>query len=67
MKKFEYKVIYYEKIIDYTSSKDYDEQYQEYFNLLGNEGWELAGVGANHFYFKREIITNAPSSFTTKG
>lgn len=35
---------------------------EEYFNNLGEQGWELCGIGHNsydsYYYFKRKIIEN---------
>ena len=34
----------------------YNKEISEKLNILGKEGWELAGVAGKWFYFKREII-----------
>lgn len=58
MKQFEYKIeqiqIEFKSIIKPDKSK-YNNEISEKLNLLGKEGWELAGVDGTWFYFKREI------------
>ncbi|MBQ8839985.1 MAG: DUF4177 domain-containing protein [Clostridia bacterium] len=66
MKKFEYKVVNTNTIYSKYGAGYYDERYQSYFNDLGKEGWELVAVDSSLFYFKREINSNASSSYTTK-
>lgn len=57
MKQFEYKVIAIPTRIPITN-KQYDEiamDYQQQFNALGLEGWELVDRADGFFFFKREI------------
>lgn len=65
MKKFEYKVVDYNEVRQKYGDIS-DESYQSYFNDLGKEGWEFVAVDKGFFYFKREINSNASSSYTTK-
>ena len=63
MKKFEYKVIFLENKISYTSSGD--KKIENELNYWGKEGWELIEVVDKsdvislkrmfQFFFKREI------------
>ena len=57
MKQFEYKVIAIPTRIPITN-KQYDEiamDFQQQFNALGLEGWELVDRADGFFFFKREI------------
>lgn len=57
MKQFEYKVIAIPTRLPITN-KQYDEialDFQQQFNALGLEGWELADRADGFFFFKREI------------
>lgn len=59
MKQYEYKLEIIKiqlKSILKTDKTLYSKQISEKLNLLGKEGWELAGVDGTYFYFKREII-----------
>ena len=59
MKQYEYKleIIKIElRSILKTDKTLYSKEISEKLNLLGKEGWELAGVDGTYFYFKREII-----------
>lgn len=61
MKQFEYKVIAIPTRIPITN-KQYDEialDYQQQFNALGLEGWELVNRTDGFFFFKREIQPGA--------
>ena len=61
MKQFEYKVIAIPTRIPITN-KQYDEiamDYQQQFNALGLEGWELVNRADGFFFFKREIEQEA--------
>ena len=61
MKQFEYKVIAIPTRIPITN-KQYDEiamDYQQQFNALGLEGWELVNRADGFFFFKREIEPGA--------
>lgn len=61
MKQFEYKVIAIPTRIPITN-KQYDEiamDYQQQFNALGLEGWELVNRADGFFFFKREIESGA--------
>ena len=59
MKQYEYKV---EKIqielksILKSDKAPYNKEIAEKLNILGKEGWELAGVDETWFYFKREVV-----------
>lgn len=59
MKQYEYKV---EKIqielksILKSDKAPYNKEITEKLNILGKEGWELAGVDGTWFYFKREVV-----------
>ena len=76
MKKFEYRVVDFGDIIlDFNdiailnqvgSFQPDNEHIQSLLNSLGNDGWELVATNNDRFYFKRELITDSPSSFTTK-
>lgn len=67
MKKYEYKVIdHHITYSKYGEEYHYCERQQLYFNYLGMEGWELVAVDDGRFFFKREINSNASSSYTTK-
>lgn len=57
MKQFEYKVIAIPTRLPITN-KQYDEialDFQQQFNALGLEGWELVNRADGFFFFKREI------------
>ena len=57
MKQFEYKVIAIPTHLPITN-KQYDEialDFQQQFNALGLEGWELVDRADGFFFFKREI------------
>ncbi|MBQ9968997.1 MAG: DUF4177 domain-containing protein [Oscillospiraceae bacterium] len=57
MKQFEYKVIAIPTRLPITN-KQYDEvalDFQQQFNALGLEGWELVDRADGFFFFKREI------------
>ncbi len=57
MKQFEYKVITIPTRLPITN-KQYDEialDFQQQFNALGLEGWELVDRADGFFFFKREI------------
>ena len=61
MKQFEYKVIAIPTRIPITN-KQYNEiamDYQQQFNALGLEGWELVNRADGFFFFKREIESEA--------
>ena len=61
MKQFEYKVIAIPTRLPITN-KQYDEvalDFQQQFNALGLEGWELVDRADCFFFFKREIETEA--------
>ena len=61
MKQFEYKVIAIPTRIPITN-KQYDEiamDFQQQFNALGLEGWELVNRADGCFFFKREIEPGA--------
>ena len=61
MKQFEYKVVAIPTRIPITN-KQYDEiamDYQQQFNALGLEGWELVNRADGFFFFKREIESGA--------
>ena len=61
MKQFEYKVIAIPTRIPITN-KQYDEiamDFQQQFNALGLEGWELVNRADGFFFFKREIESGA--------
>lgn len=59
MIQYEYKV---EKIqielksILKSDKAPYNKEIAEKLNILGKEGWELAGVDGTWFYFKREVV-----------
>lgn len=58
MKQYEYKVEFIQaglKDIFKSDKGQYDEFINKKLNEFGKEGWELAGVSGNWFYFKREI------------
>ena len=57
MKQFEYKVIAIPTRLPITN-KQYDEvalDFQQQFNALGLEGWEMVDRADGFFFFKREI------------
>ena len=57
MKQFEYKVLAIPTRLPITN-KQYDEvalDFQQQFNALGLEGWELVDRADGFFFFKREI------------
>ena len=57
MKQFEYKVIAIPTRLPITN-KQYDEialDFQQQFNALGLEGWELVDRADGFFFFTREI------------
>ena len=57
MKQFEYKVIAIPTRLPITN-KQYDEvalDFQQQFNALGLEGWELVDRADGFFFFKCEI------------
>jgi hypothetical protein len=59
MKQYEYRVEQFEielKSIFKLDKSQYNIDIAKKLNLLGKEGWELAGVDGTWFYFKREII-----------
>lgn len=61
MKQFEYKVIAIPTRLPITN-KQYDEialDFQQQFNALGLEGWELVDRADGFFFFKREIEQEA--------
>ena len=61
MKQFEYKVIAIPTRLPITN-KQYDEialDFQQQFNALGLEGWELVDRADGFSFFKREIETEA--------
>ena len=61
MKQFEYKVIAIPTRLPITN-KQYDEialDFQQQFNALGLEGWELVDRADGFFFFMREIETQA--------
>ena len=61
MKQFEYKVIAIPTRLPITN-KQYDEialDFQQQFNALGLEGWELVDRADGLFFFKREIEAEA--------
>ena len=61
MKQFEYKVIAIPTRLPITN-KQYDEialDFQQQFNALGLEGWELVDRADGFFFFKREIEPEA--------
>lgn len=61
MKQFEYKVIAIPTRLPITN-KQYDEialDFQQQFNALGLEGWELVNRADGFFFFKRKIEAEA--------
>lgn len=58
MKQYEYRIeqiqIELKSIIKSDKSK-YSNEISKKLNLLGKDGWELAGVDGTWFYFKREL------------
>ena len=59
MKQYEYKVeqIQIELKSIFKSDKSvYNKEISQKLNLLGKDGWELAGVDGTWFYFKREMV-----------
>ncbi|GAA0084693.1 hypothetical protein UT300007_11320 [Clostridium sp. CTA-7] len=58
MKQYEYKIEQIQielKSIIKTDKSKYNNEISKKLNLLGNDGWELAGVDGTWFYFKREL------------
>lgn len=58
MKQYEYRVEQFHielKSILKSDKSQYNNEIAEKLNILGKEGWELAGVDGTWFYFKREI------------
>ena len=59
MKRYEYRVEQIQielKSVFKVDKNKYKKEISEKLNVLGNEGWELAGVDGTWFYFKREIV-----------
>lgn len=59
MKRYEYRVEQIQielKSVFKVDKNKYKKEISENLNVLGNEGWELAGVDGTWFYFKREIV-----------
>jgi hypothetical protein len=59
VKQYEYRVEQIQielKSILKSDKSLYNKEIAEKLNLLGKEGWELAGVDGTWFYFKREVI-----------
>jgi len=59
VKQYEYKVeqIQIELKSIFKSDKSvYNKEISQKLNLLGKDGWELAGVDGTWFYFKREMV-----------
>jgi hypothetical protein len=58
VKQYEYKVEQIQielKSVFKSNKSPYNKEIAEKLNVLGKEGWELAGVDGTWFYFKREI------------
>lgn len=58
MKQYEYRVKQIQielKGVFKSNKNSYNKEIAEKLNILGKEGWELAGVDGTWFYFKREI------------
>lgn len=58
MKQYEYRIEQIQielKSIIKTDKSKYNNEISEKLNLLGKDGWELAGVDDTWFYFKREL------------
>ncbi len=58
MKQYEYKIELIQielKSILKSDKSVYKQEISEKLNLLGKDGWELAGVDGTWFYFKREV------------
>ena len=59
MKKYEYRIELIQielKSILKSDKSVYKNQISEKLNVLGKDGWELAGVDGTWFYFKREVV-----------
>lgn len=59
MKQYEYRVKQIQielKSILKLDKSPYNNEISEKLNILGKEGWELAGVNGTWFYFKREVV-----------
>lgn len=59
MKQYEYRIEQIQielKSVFKSDKSPYNIEIAEKLNLLGKQGWELAGVDGTWFYFKREII-----------
>ena len=59
MKKYEYRIELIQlelKSILKSDKSIYIKEISEKLNVLGKDGWELAGVDGTWFYFKREIV-----------
>ena len=59
MKKYEYRIELIQielKSILKSDKSVYKNEISEKLNVLGNDGWELAGVDGTWFYFKREVV-----------
>ncbi|WP_426350994.1 hypothetical protein ACPWSR_07135 [Alloiococcus sp. CFN-8] len=59
MKQYEYKVEQIQielKSIFKADKSIYNKEISQKLNLLGKNGWELAGVDGTWFYFKREMV-----------
>lgn len=59
MKRYEYRVEQIQiqlKSVFKADKSQCNKEISEKLNVLGNEGWELAGVDGTWFYFKREIV-----------
>ena len=59
MKQYEYGVEQIQielKSILKSDKNPYNKEIAEKLNILGKEGWELAGVNGAWFYFKRELL-----------
>ncbi|WP_130805502.1 hypothetical protein [Senegalia massiliensis] len=58
MKQYEYKVEFIKmglKDVFKSNNSPDDKWIHEKLNGFGKEGWELAGVSGQWFYFKREL------------
>ena len=59
MKQYEYRIEQMQielKSILKSDKNPYNKEIAEKLNILGKEGWELAGVNGTWFYFKRELL-----------